>query len=348
MSSLKEFAISRNKEQSELFSSPDARLVRMQYRSKHPTEIAAFKCMDGRLNLAVMTETPPGIIQPFRNMGGRFNLGWPFFGEIINDWVSYSVSRGRDCVVFVTYHFSKGDHHRGCAGFAYETEAARASSDLLRVQIESVFGKAERVVYPILVGIETDEDALVFHGINDQKVSISDIVDHSEEAVLEMLEALYPDMRLTVRKDLLRLIKGNQRHIKRILSENRPPIELDHREQIIAVGRGFDWLHLPNRALIIGPYDGWQKAIKVAGSIVLNNIKEKRVDEKNGALLLISALSLAERGSASWNVSVEKAKFMHQVAYDVLKAEVPEIIPHLTSLAGVVDSHTRLLHQIEV
>jgi hypothetical protein len=25
-------------------------------------------------------------------------------------------------------------------------------------------------------------------------------------------------------------------------------------EQVLAVGRGFDWLHIPNKALIVGPY----------------------------------------------------------------------------------------------
>src|SRR3989344_9610706 len=34
------------------------------HRKRHPTEIAALKCMDGRLHLPKMTETPPGIIPP--------------------------------------------------------------------------------------------------------------------------------------------------------------------------------------------------------------------------------------------------------------------------------------------
>ena len=30
--------------------------------------------------------------------------------------------------------------------------------------------------------------------------------------------------------------------------------KLTFQEQVLAVGRGFDWLHLPNKALIVGPY----------------------------------------------------------------------------------------------
>jgi len=35
---------------------------------------------------------------------------------------------------------------------------------------------------------------------------------------------------------------------------------------VIAVGRGFDWLHLPNKALIIGPFDhSWTTTVGRAG-----------------------------------------------------------------------------------
>jgi hypothetical protein len=43
--------------------------------------------MDGRLNLPVMTQTAVGIIQPFRNLGGKFDLGWPFFQATLETWI---------------------------------------------------------------------------------------------------------------------------------------------------------------------------------------------------------------------------------------------------------------------
>src|SRR6185437_13558885 len=158
---LVEFLTERNKEQSKTYTSSDAVLWRQQYRAKYPTEIAALKCMDGRLNLALMTETPPGIIQPFRNIGGKFDLGWPFFCVLMREWVEYALSRGRDCMVLVTYHYSKGDSHRGCKGFGYDTKAAIANAEALRAKFEDVFGSSHQIVYPIVVGIETDSDSLV-------------------------------------------------------------------------------------------------------------------------------------------------------------------------------------------
>jgi carbonic anhydrase len=121
---LKRQIIERNREQSALYCDPSERVRRATHRQAHPTEIAAFKCMDGRLDLARITKTPPGIIQPFRNVGGQFNLGWPFLGVVINDWVEYTISRGRNRLIIVTYHFSKGNIHWGCKGQDYDVAKA--------------------------------------------------------------------------------------------------------------------------------------------------------------------------------------------------------------------------------
>lgn len=58
------------------FRSPEAWLARERYLSEHPTAIAVLKCMDGRINIPVVTNTPIGILMPFRNLGGMFDLGW--------------------------------------------------------------------------------------------------------------------------------------------------------------------------------------------------------------------------------------------------------------------------------
>ena len=69
------------------FRSPEAWLARERYLSEHPTAIAALKCMDGRINIPVATNTPTGILMPFRNLGGMFDLGWPHLGEVLSHHV---------------------------------------------------------------------------------------------------------------------------------------------------------------------------------------------------------------------------------------------------------------------
>lgn len=102
--------LSLNREHSALFTSEQLR--RLQYRGRYPTEVAALKCIDGRVDLPNTTGTPMGIIQPFRNLGGKFDFGWPFFQEVFGQWVKYGIGKGRDCLVLLTYHFSRGEKRR--------------------------------------------------------------------------------------------------------------------------------------------------------------------------------------------------------------------------------------------
>ena len=219
-----EFLLEHNRKQSTSFCSPDATLARRQYRSVHPTEIGALKCMDGRLHLPVITNTPLGIIQPFRNIGGKFDLGWPFFGESFKGWVDYAVNRGRDCIVFVTYHWSRGDIHRGCRGFNYDLEATKVFTAKLTSEIEEVFGVGHVVVYPIQLGIETDVDGLVFHG-KGNPLDLSNLEETSSNFLQKELRRLYPDMKVQMLEDLMPLLLGNIEHIAEIRASNRLPVD---------------------------------------------------------------------------------------------------------------------------
>eukprot|EP00291_Cryptomonas_curvata_P010942 CAMPEP_0172189556 /NCGR_PEP_ID=MMETSP1050-20130122/22591_1 /TAXON_ID=233186 /ORGANISM="Cryptomonas curvata, Strain CCAP979/52" /LENGTH=246 /DNA_ID=CAMNT_0012864267 /DNA_START=161 /DNA_END=898 /DNA_ORIENTATION=+ len=164
------------------YSSPEAWLARQRYLAIHPTCILAFKCMDGRVNLGDATGTPTGIIQLYRNIGGMFDLGWPHFSDSLVDTVGRAVRMGQQTLMLITYHYSKGDPHRGCAGFGYDTDAARAYAFQIKHQVEEVFGAVHGTVYPLVCGFETDDDTLVLHA-SDAAGSGSDLVlDLSELA----------------------------------------------------------------------------------------------------------------------------------------------------------------------
>ena len=64
---------------------------------------------------------------------------------------------------------------------------------------------------------------------------------------------MFPDMPSQVRHDLEPLVFGNMDHIVEVRKTERA-LDIEHREWMICVGRGFDFLHMPNLALIIGPY----------------------------------------------------------------------------------------------
>lgn len=343
---LRDYALSLNREQSALYTAPDAQLARRRYFAQHPTKLIALKCMDGRLNLSLITKTPPGTIKPYRNIGGRFDLGWPFLGELIHDDIELAVKEGHDTLVFVTYHFAKGDEHRGCAGFGYDTAAAKAATERLRDQFEEVYGTGHKVVYPIVVGIETDEDSLVLHGKDGEPLQVADILNASTEEVERELLRLYSDMAEEMRRNLVPLVLGNQEHIRELRASGREPVELEHKENIIGVGRGFYWLHEPNKALIIGPYGHeWVGAVETAGKIVKGNFDAGRISPEDGVLLLVSSLARSRKGSAGWNTAVEKARYLARTAEAALREKYPEFA--LDVLVGVVDEHTLLFHPVE-
>lgn len=108
----------------EAFRSPEAWLARERYLAEHPTAIAVLKCMDGRINIPVATNTPTGILMPFRNLGGMFDLGWPHLGEVLAHHVLRMTSAGRRVLFLITYR-------------AIRDAAARASSSTRRRRLRT-------------------------------------------------------------------------------------------------------------------------------------------------------------------------------------------------------------------
>lgn len=333
--------IDLNQKHSELFCSQ--RLERELYFASHPTRVVAFKCMDGRIHLPTITHTPLGIIRPYRNIGGKFNLGWPLLNISFDKTVKSAVRRGNRVLVLVTYHYSSGDEHRGCAGFHYDCNEAKRFTEEFRKQILTVYGEDNQVVVPILVGIETDKDAMILHGDNGEIVDLSTITDSSEENLKSMIRRLYPNMPERIVLDLLPLVSGNIEHIAEIKGQ-KPVADLEHGEWVLAVGKGFDWLHTPNMALIVGPYDpNLGEPIKTAASIIKSNLDAGRI-EKNGFVVLASSIC----GDAEEKLRAkERALYMKKLATEIIEKNYPEMVEMMHPVAVVIDYRTMKMEQVD-
>ncbi len=347
-----QFLIERNRQKSDEFIKPGNRLQRQEYRERHPTEICAYKCMDGRLNLPLITGVPQGIIQPYRQMGGIFDLGDPYLGSLIERWVTYAVSKKRKCLVLSTYHFSKGDHKRGCAGHKEDTaEAVRWAKKLVN-QHCVIFGELGQnsVVYPVVVGIETDSDGLVFHGDEGRTFFVSENLNLNNTEIHSRILNLYPRMPKEIMDDLLVLVLGNLERARNHQKNPKNSPDLVHGESVICIGRGFSWLHEPNKALIIGPYNNSiftiEKAIETAGRIVLKNVLEGRVSPKDGVTVMCSSLYLEEGMNRMRETA--KAYSLYQVAKKVLSEKVPELSNYnLEFLVGTTSKKDLLFREID-
>ena len=329
---------------SDTFTSSEAFLARQRYLAQHTSAVAALKCMDGRINLSVATHTPPGIIQPFRNLGGIFDLGWPHLGEVLTGYVHNQVADGRRVLLLITYHYSKGDKQRGCAGFNFDTEAARAHTYAIKRQVEHVFGAGHNTVYPIVCGFETDEDALVLHGSNGEPLDVSRLAARDQDGLRPVLEKLFPDMPGQVRFDLEPLVLGNQARIAEVRKMART-LDIEHREWMICVGRGFDFLHMPNLALIIGPYSpDLAEPIRIAADIIEDNMRAGRIPDDG--FLLLASVPYAEIGVDRARAEL-KSRFLSQFAADVIRAGHPALAAKMHLRTAVLDWRSRALETIE-
>ena len=77
------------------FQSSESYQARSFYIAQHPTSVVALSCMDERVNLSVATDMSSGIILSFRNLGGRFSLGWPYFGKLLAGKMRNMIAQGR-------------------------------------------------------------------------------------------------------------------------------------------------------------------------------------------------------------------------------------------------------------
>ena len=117
--------------------------------------------------------------------------------------------------------------------------------------------------------------------------STAKIAPAQTDSLSPWLASPYPDMPTRMRDDLLPLLQGN---LERIAHERKlkRTLDIEHREWMICVGRGFDFLHIPNQALIIGPYSlNLEDTIRKAAGILLNNMQTGRIPD-DGFLLLAS------------------------------------------------------------
>jgi len=339
------FKLARRHEKT--FRSPEAWLARERYLAEHPTAIVVLKCMDGRINIPVATNTPTGILMPFRNLGGIFDLGWPHLGEVLSHHVLRMTSTGRRVLVLITYHWSKGDPRRGCAGFQFDTTAAIAHTHEIRRQVEHIFGHAHGTVYPLVCGFETDDEALMIHGTDNTVLDLAGF-SASDAATLEpRLAALLPDMQAQMRADLLPLLRGNLEHIAQLREQTRRherTLDVEHREWMICLGRGFDFLHTPNVALIIGPYSpDLADPLRKAAGIIENNMKAGRIPDDG--FLLLASVPYDEIGVDRARAEL-KSQFLSRFAAGVLRDEFGNLAGKMYKHTAVLDWRSRRLEQI--
>ncbi len=337
-----EFLMDLNGKQAKEFLGQQER--RREYRSRHPTELGALKCMDGRLHLPIATNTPLGIIQPWRNIGGMFDTRWPIFNASLAEWQRYGRCRNKRGLLFVTYHYSRSDNPSlGCAGHKHNLDQARSSALQLTHQCRRVL--AHPHYYAILVGFDTDWDCLVLASEDGHDDLDMADVGSDRDLIANWLLRHHADMPSDVVRDATEVLVRNADRAQEIRCSGRTIEQLKHCESVIAVGRGYDWLHLPNKALIVGHFDpDYLQAVITAGRIVWHNLLDGRIRAEDIVLMTSAPYSSPDDRP----FKVDKVTGLHEEATAAIRDHVSELWPYLRQVRSVVDIHTRKLEPLEV
>ncbi|MEK7545692.1 MAG: hypothetical protein AAB554_01280 [Patescibacteria group bacterium] len=319
---------------------------RERYHEEHPTNIATFKCMDGRVNLSALTRTPIGIIRPFRNIGGIFDLGWSVLNAQIAKYVKTSEHvKGRRVLFLVTYHYAKGNPERGCRGHKYDVgEAVRCARRQVE-QIRRVF-RGHAGIDALLVGVETDHQTLIFHGRDRQRVSMAGL-NGDEGAADDVIRALYPDIHPELVPDLAPLMRGNIRHIRDLKRAEHEIEDREHRERIIAVGDGFEWIKY-NGALAINDLElTLDDTIGMAAGIIKDNLESGRIP--SGKALLFASVSYKDDAGVSYmrQLAIERARYLTRLGLESVRKFHPDLHGRFEALTCVMRWQDRRLEVIE-
>lgn len=340
--------VRQNSDASKRYLHPDEWAKRSRYRDKYRSAKKASKCSDERIALSEITMTPQGIIEPFRTIGGRFSLGMPYYQKLVLEWVqrNYFGSDHLDCIAFLTYHWDETDEHLGCKGFNYDVEAAREHIRKLRGQYIKDFGLEQ--VQPVMLGIETHWQRLIFHGSNDLVFDLKNAAGMKEAELLGQIRELYPNIKDQLAHDLVPIMTGNIQYFQSLKQVERNHLEYRHSGNILAVGRGFDWLY-KGQAMIVGPYDlDMAMQIETAADVIWQNWKDGVIKEEDGIVLLASAVYWHESTEyhLACDKAIELAQFTHHVVSNHSKKEVREMARMWEPLVGVVDMNSRKLKRL--
>lgn len=184
---------------------------------------------------------------------------------------------------------------------------------------------------------------MILHASDGTELDISKLTDDDMPHLRNRVDVMFPDMPESMRKDVMPLIQGNIKHVASMRKVART-LNVEHREWVLCVGRGFDWITLPNTALIVGPYspdlDG---PIRTAAKIIESNMKAGRIPS-DGFLLLAS--SPFEDPGVDRAKAVIKAKFIGDFAAGVIRESFPELAKKMAIRVVALDWRTRAIENL--
>lgn len=194
----------------------------------------------------------------------------------------------------VTAHYSNAypDSH-SCAAWDHQTDEA-VKAMISRAEDLNLSFCGRMVAFPVL--IDTDLDAITVVGPYGRRLSVRSIVEQATDAASsdrlmedlhmvfpsdwEPLTSLEPPFREAFHRELLERIEENIRYVRHAIG--RPPELLDHKGELVFVGRHADWIREHNSVFLIDDTEDRTDVLSyfalalqyVARNVILRAIRE--------------------------------------------------------------------------
>lgn len=308
--------------------------------SSRAVDVIFFECMDGRVNTCLITRSEDAGVVTFSSMGAIFQ--WTRdFRSALHDEFDRIRSEGKECLMFFTYHWSKTEKEYGCRAFDDDVEKARAYADQFTAELRRIFGQE---VYVALACIDTDVDGLTLIGQSGE-LDMSQHPESNSEVLAQEIARILPDAPAKIQAEILRLLLGNQAHMKTVV--DRPVADLKHGERGILLGSGIQ-VHAHNLVLSIGSYsDDLRTQIHNAAKILQKNLAASPEIAEAGIVLMTSAPYSGD--GIHRNLAIEEAQYLANLLLEeVLKAvgDDQKFLDALTVLPCILDEHSLHLEEL--
>ncbi len=170
----------------------------------------------------------------------------------------------------------------------------------------------------------------------------------TEETLQRTVKEFYPDFPAQVVKDLAHMMYGNAQHVGKRIAEisEKGVSEVNHEEQVVCLGTGFDWLHLPNFALIVNPVAlDHVTPFFTQLKVLKQNWEENRIPREQGMLVMIST---SYRAIGDKKHALLKAVELLDFSQTIILKEFPELVQAgLQIIVGTMDTNTRLFEPLD-
>ncbi len=309
--------------------------------------IGYFGCMGGRADFVTYVNAPFGMVRQWRNGGGIFDLAqWDSLQASVKEFWSEAMMQGQQVLFIVASHGSDFPI-LGCKGHKHNSAAAAKCARDLKDALEGFFA-GNPDVYVVRIHLETDEEAVTFYGDRNDPLRLRAMPPGiSKNEMGRSLGELYQDTRgrmmpVEMFEEVLALAMNNLAHIAEVRLVRRPTPALDHREWILALGGGFDWLHgQSNTAMVVWPHDpDFHCWVVEAVRIISQSVDRPWFSQERGVVIAVSAPYNPDPYGVFQRLAEAKARKLEAAVRSTALYAAPQIVPYLQVLTVTTNMAT--------